>query len=142
MIDNKLPVIDQDLRNAYELAMYRLFDSGILFKINQKNDDLALLLSQFQASNGYFISAFNPKSRILEKTDNLQRHELLKSKLLLLKGTIFEGIGEDANDEWPGELSFLVIGISRAAIIDMARFFGQLAVVEIGGDGDGQLLWC
>lgn len=140
--ENKSIVIDQDLRKAYELADYKLFDPEILFKIGQKNGDLKLLIGKHKVAMAFFISAFNPNSIVLEKTVNDRRHHSLKDKLRSLNCIIHEGIGEDANGKWPGELSFLVIGIPKTTIIDIARFFEQLAIVEIDKEGNSNLLWC
>lgn len=141
MKENKLIVIDKDLRKAYESANYRVFEPAVLFNIGAKNNQLKQLLSQSNSNQAFFISAFNPKSKLLTETANNYRHIELENKLHLSTYSIHEGIGEDPTDKWPGELSFLVMNISKEAIIEIAHFFKQLAILEINKEGVAQLLW-
>jgi hypothetical protein len=49
-------------------------------------------------------------------------------------------VGEDG--EWPPENNILIMGISRAATVDMGKLFGQIAVVFARRGKPVELLLC
>lgn len=142
MKQNKSNVIDQELLNAYKQAVYSINSPAIVFKIGIKNTALSNLLSDYQSSCAYFITAYNPKSVLLSKAENQQRHQKLKQVLKQGNFAFLEGQGADEQKKWPAEKSFLVFNTSKDKMLQLAHTFEQNAIVSICEQGIAQLLLC
>ncbi|MBK6771286.1 MAG: DUF3293 domain-containing protein [Ignavibacteria bacterium] len=68
-----------------------------------------------------YITAYNPFSRILTETDNINRNEKLKS--LLSNYKLYKGRGCGIDGKWPSEESFLILGISKNDAIELGQKF-------------------
>ena len=81
-----------------------------------------------------FITACNPLSQLLSDAENQQRQTELAAELARRSLTYLEGLGQSASGDWPGEPSFLVLGLALEAAKTMGRAYGQNAVVWCGPD--------
>jgi predicted Rossmann fold nucleotide-binding protein DprA/Smf involved in DNA uptake len=112
---------------SYNQAEY--FVEGIAepIRIGQINQGVDKLLDQFRVSSWCFVTAWNPLSVEFGKKQNLARNQALKGDLSNYQ--ILEGEGRDINGEWQPERSFLVLGISLRTAKEIARKYGQRAIV-------------
>jgi hypothetical protein len=107
----------------------------IHLRVGEPNADIDLLLKRYGATNWAFVTAFNPGSQILSTAENLQRQDRLEDALRR-DGLMFfpgEGVGDDP--AWLPERSVLILNISRERAIQLARDFGQNAIL-VGVEGD------
>ncbi len=72
---------------------------------------------------------------------NDRRNEQLSSELVRRGLKFFEGEGKGSDPSWPAELSYLIVGISRAAADDLADSFCQNAYVAYSLGGVAELVW-
>ena len=126
------------LIQAYMGTKYIVFDSDIAIAIGGKNDALNALLAEQGVSEWSFITAYNPYSKILDKEQNLQRHQELVHLTADFKTLLGHGVGEDP--AWEPELSLLILGISKEAAITLGKHFEQNAIVYGSIDSVPQLL--
>ena len=130
-----------ELWHAYERTRFCVQDGTkrICFKAGSHKPDLDALLARHDATRWAFITAWNPGSRPLSKTENARRHADLRAAVREagLEALDGEGVGEDAS--WPPEQSLLILDISRGKAISLGRRFGQLAVV-VGRRGQASTL--
>ena len=120
-----------DLWRAYEQTHFyvRECTPELCIRIGSHHDQLDQMLRDHQCGAWSYITASNPASEPLSDDENRSRNReleaLLKSQdLVFYRG---EGIGSDST--WPAETSFLILGISREAAMQLGRQFGQNAIV-------------
>jgi hypothetical protein len=112
----------------------------LLLRVGAFHPGLADLFRASGVASGAFITACNPHSRLLEAAQNSARQAALR-RLLTLRGWPFlQGIGQHPAGRWPGEASFLVLGISCAAARSLGQEFEQNAILWCGSDAVPQLL--
>jgi hypothetical protein len=88
-----------------------------------------------------FITACNPFSELWSDQDNLGRMRELERELQSSSFKIFPGHGQGDDPRWKPEPSLLVLGINEAQATEVARKYGQNAIV-FGVRGEpAKLLW-
>ncbi len=124
-----------ELYLAYENTHYKT-ELGVTLRINHISADLDGILESNQLDSACYITAWNPFSKSFLDKDNKAANIRLKKELLKLVSSdkLINGIGVDASGEWPGEESFLVLGLGEKAATNLAVIFGQNAYVlyEVG----------
>lgn len=115
------------LIQAYIGTKYIVFDTDIVIAIGNKNDALDALLAEHGVDEWSFITAYNPYSKILDKEQNLQRHQTLVQLTADFKTLLGHGVGEDP--AWEPELGLLILGISKEEAIILGKHFEQNAIV-------------
>ena len=104
----------------------------ITLSVGDINSDFDSLCRDVNCKTGAFITAFNPHSAPLSISENRQRNRLLESDLEKLTNIrYFYGAGEDRDNQWPAEESFMVLGLSQQTVIDLARRYQQNAFLWI-----------
>jgi len=122
---------DRELWSAYESTRFEANVGGepVAVRIGETSSSLDAILRQREHAVWVFITAWNPASAALAAEDNARRNrDLLKQ----LKGdgyVVFAGAGVPADPGWNAEESYLALGVSRDAAIQLGRAFGQNAVV-------------
>ena len=136
--------MNDELFAAYHRTTYSAEtpQGRIQLRVLQPNADLAQLLKSYGATTWAYVTAFNPGSQTLEKDENRRRQEQLeeamrREELPFLRGA---GIGDDP--QWPPEESVLVLNITRSRACELAREFGQNAILAGGDDGVAELIDC
>jgi hypothetical protein len=113
----------------------------LVLRIGRPCPALDEFMRRHQVTTWAFVSAHNPGSQYLPPEENQRRHDELEERIRrsgypYLPG---EGVGEAAS--WPPEKSLLIIGITEEAAADLARDFGQLAIVMGELQRPARLLW-
>ncbi len=87
-----------------------------------------------------FLTGWNPFSREVSEAENRDRQKALAAELTRRSLAFLEGIGQHPSNNWPGEESLLVLGLSLEAAKTLGERFEQNAIVWCGADGVPQLI--
>jgi len=133
--------IPRDTIQAYLETHYQVFgETPMTLHIGQFNPALAALHDARHVASSAFITACNPLGQNFAPQANAARQEALARELDALGVTYIEGIGQHPSNNWPGEASFLVLGVA----LDVAKTLGgthrQNAIVWCGADAVPQLI--
>jgi Protein of unknown function (DUF3293) len=93
------------------------------------------------AADWAFITACNPCSHLLTDADNAVRMNHLVADLTIAGYRFFPGEGAARDGAWKAEPSVLIVGIDETAALDLARRYGQLAIVCGRGSESARLVW-
>jgi hypothetical protein len=133
--------IDRNMVQAYMETEYRVeADPPLILKIGQAHQGLAALHREHQVQTSVFITAWNPFSRKHPEADNNARHAAFKADLDALELVSVPGIGQHPSNEWKGEPSLLVLGISRQLAMDLGERLEQNAIVWCRPDAVPELV--
>ena len=129
------------LVQAYRETQYRTAEPGAMtLTVGQFNPALDLLQRERGATCSAFITACNPYSAELTPSENLQRQADLAAELSRRSLHFVEGIGQHPSNNWPGEPSFLVLGLDLEAAKALCTQWEQNAFVWSGADAVPQLI--
>lgn len=124
--------MDQNLLRSYMSTVYELPSAGGTIRASLdgelvKNEtELPELLQQPFA----LLTAYNPRSMLLPRRVNEQRHVVLRDLLILGCYRVEAGVGyDDEPDATWREPTWLVHGIDRQEAIDFGRTFRQNTIV-------------
>jgi hypothetical protein len=134
----RIPAIRElALWRAYERAVYRVFDEGrpIIFRIGRTSARLDRLLERHAATRWAHITAWNPSSIPLSKSENERRQRRLVAALKRAGFTALEGEGADPRGRWTPEPTAFVLGIGVRDARRLGREYDQLAMV-VGQRGE------
>lgn len=130
--------LDPDLLEAYLQTDYIVSDDPpMLMNIGVQSDDARILLASFNTDSGAFITAWNPRSTLLNDEDNDDRQAALLAEIELRRLNYLVGYGE--REEWR-EYSYFILAISREEASELAHQFEQNAYVWVGADGVPELV--
>jgi hypothetical protein len=134
-------VIDQRSIQAYLETDYHVHsDAPVKLNIGVANPTLAALHKSHRVESSTFVTACNPFSQAFDELANAERQAALARELQQRSLTYIEGIGQHPKNEWPGELSFLVLGLSREAAKALGNRHEQNAIVWSGLDAVPELV--
>lgn len=109
-------------------------------RVGESNLDLMRLQQTEREQTSAFITACNPLGQIVEDAVNADRQAGLARELEARNLTFIPGVGQHPSNEWPGEASFLVLGLSLEAAKALGAKYEQNAIVWCGSDGVAQLV--
>lgn len=137
--------LDPSLIRAYQDTHYRVDCAApFVIKIGVPSEPLRQLYSQHRSDCAAYITACNPLGRSLSDADNTARQAALLNELTGRSLKSIHGVGLDSQGEepskWPGEASFLVLGLSLEATRVLACKHEQNAVVWCDKDAVAQLV--
>ncbi len=136
-----ISLISTDTIQAYRETDYCVSgDLPLVLRINEYNKSLASLYKVNRANCCCYITACNPLGQIISDASNADRQSVLATDIQNRGLTFFEGIGKHPSGEWPGEPSFLVLGIALEAAKSLANKYEQNAIVWCGSDAVPQLI--
>ena len=95
------------------------------------------LLGLYRAKNvscAAFRTAYNPFSQELTDAENALRQTDLASELKRRSLSYFEGVGQHPSGDWPGEPSFLALGLALEAARSLGKAYEQNAMIWCGAD--------
>ncbi|WP_020571402.1 DUF3293 domain-containing protein [Neolewinella persica] len=130
---------DEQLNVSYTSAEY-VFHEFVL-KIGQHHPDFDDWLTEQGYRKYAFLTAFNPRSVLYSPADNTERQESLH-QLLRVGGLPFApAAGRDPEGNWPTEIGVFLFDVPSGEVHELARVFGQNAVVEGKVAGVPFLVW-
>lgn len=141
--------VSGDLIAAYRATVYRVKPGmgsdgdAIILRVGQYSEPLSRLFAASGHQCAAFITASNPFSVPQSDEENLAACARLYDRLqrqLGNAGRIREGEGCDPTGAWPGEKSFLALGLDFETSQALGREFGQNAVVWAGSDAIPRLV--
>ena len=132
--------IDASTVQAYLETEYRVQgDKPFTLKAGEVCPALAAAHKRYRVDCSAYITACNPLSQILDDEDNAERHAALGQELGRRSLTFIEGIGQHPSNQWPGEPSYLVFGLTLMAAKTLGTRLEQNAIVWSGADAVPQL---
>ncbi len=133
--------IDPETVHAYQGTEYRVHgDAPVILMIGVASPGLAALHNFHRVESSAFITACNPFSQAHDDTANVARQDALAAELRFRSLAFIEGVGQHPSNQWPGEASFLVLGVSREAAKALGTRFEQNAIVWTGLDAVPELV--
>ena len=133
--------IADDLLESYRDTDYQVHGQDpFSLRIGEVSEPLLRLFKQYRCDCAGFITAFNPYSQKLDPCVNAQRHLNLKEDLTSRSLIFIEGVGIGKDPDWPGEASYLVIGLALEASRVLGNKFNQNAIVWCDAEAMPQLV--
>lgn len=136
--------LPDDLLQAYLHTSYRVHPSSVAdaftLHVGVTCNPLKALMSRFKRPSAAFITAYNPLGQALTDEENQARHLALQQELVHRSLPHWPGIGEGDDNTWPGEESFLVLGLDLAAAQRLGQAYEQNALVWAGADAVPKLV--
>lgn len=115
-------------------------DHPFVLRIGQVSHEVLALYKRLRVDCATFITGCNPFSHDVGELENQQRQSALSAELSRRSVTFIEGIGKHPSNNWPGEESFLVLGMDLEAAKKLGVHFEQNAIVWCGLDGIPQII--
>ena len=133
--------IDPQTIQSYLETRYQVEGTvPFILKIGHVSEDLIAAYERLDVKSCAFITAFNPCSIPLGEEENAIRAKRLID-LLDKKGYRSDGgVGKHPSNDWPGESSQLIWGISKVKAREIAAEFHQNAFVWVGQDRTPELI--
>ncbi|MBN3755980.1 DUF3293 domain-containing protein [Paraburkholderia sp. Tr-20389] len=136
--DSEIP---RETIQAYLETEYFAFDdASTTLRIGEANPKLAALHAVYGVTCSAFITACNPFSQDCSAEFNADRQQALARELEKPGLVAIEGSGRHPSNNWPGEASFLVLGLSLDAAKALGTQYGQNAIVWSADDATPQLI--
>lgn len=134
-------VIAPDTLFAYLQTDYRV-DGEVPFtlRIGQPCPALSTLHKTHKVQCSAFITACNPLSEPVSDAENAARQDALAQELKRRSLAFLPGVGQHPSSQWPGEPSYLVLGLSLEAAKALGSRLEQNAIVWSGADAVPQLI--
>ena len=132
-----------ELDAAYRATTYRIFlPEGVRdLRIDIADRDLAVWVAGQGEDCWAVATAWNPAACRLSDGENRRRQAALEIALLELGYEPYTGENVADAGDWPVEESCFVVGMGSDEAKELARKFGQNAVVCGGQDGAPRLIW-
>lgn len=133
--------IPRETIQAYLETHYRIHgDTPTTLMVGEVNPTLTALHEATRVECSAFITACNPFSQTYDDAPNATRQDALARELRQRGLTFIDGVGQHPSNNWPGEASFLVLGLSLEAAKTLGAQHGQNATIWTGADAVPQLI--
>ena len=134
-------IIDAAMVQAYRETEYRVHGDGpFTLRIGEAGVALAAAQRRHREDCSAYITACNPFSQALDDAANAERHAALGGELEQRSLSSIEGVGQHPSNQWPGEASFLIFGLTLEAAKTLGTRLEQNAIVWSGADAVPQLI--
>ena len=134
-------VIHPELIQAYTETEFRVLEGMPLsIWVGKLNSELLAVHKQYRVECSAFLTACNPFSQELSDEANSERQIALAKELTTRSLEFLPGIGQHSSNQWPGEPSYLVLGLTLEAAKALGARLEQNAIVWTGVDGVSQLI--
>lgn len=114
----------------------------IALRIGERSRALDRVLARHRVRSWAFVTARNPKSRLLASWRNVARDGQLRQALARAGYRWLPALGEGDDPGWTPEPSVLVLGMSARDAARLGRRFEQNAVVSGKLGQRATLVWC
>ena len=122
--------LEPSLIRAYRETEYRVDGTPpLVLRIGESNPKLARLMLTHALECCAFITACNPHSQLMDPATNERLQQSLAVTLQERAIPFLEGYGIHPDNDWPGEPSFLILGLSREAASKLGIRYRQNAIV-------------
>jgi hypothetical protein len=133
------------LLRAYEETHYCVNaatpdQAEFVLRVNEVSKSLAAMHKKYGVDCSAYLTACNPWSESLPDSENALRQANLLLTLRVRSLRWLDGVGQHPGNQWPGEPSVLILGLSLAAAKVLAQDFEQNACVWSGADAKPQLV--
>ena len=134
--------LDPALVGAYRTADYHVVgpETRFVLHVDESSPALAALHATARSTCSAWLTACNPASVLQSNDENAAAQRSLKQRLERNGDRWLDGFGADPCGRWPAEPGVLALGLDRDAAIEMARDFGQNALLWAGADAIPRLL--
>lgn len=134
-----------ELLRDYEETHYRVNAASpdqaeFVLRVGEVSKQLAAVHKKSGVDCSAFVTACNPWSESLTDAENAIRQASLLLALRVRSLRWHDGIGQHPSNQWPGEPSVLILGLSLVAAKVLAQDFEQNAFVWAGADAKPQLV--
>ena len=134
-------VISPETIQAYRETDYRVDgEKSLVLRINEFNESLATLYKINRVNCCAYITACNPFGQAIDESANANLQDKFARELRSRGLIFFNGAGKNTVGDWPGESSYLVLGISLEAAKSLGIKYQQNAIVWCGTDTVPQLV--
>lgn len=134
-------IIDALTVQAYRETEYRVYgDEPFTLQVGLLSEPLSRLYQCYRVDCSAFITSCNPFSRLVDDADNVARHAALGEELSRRSLASVEGFGQHPSNQWPGERSYLILGVSLEAARKLGATLEQNAILWTGADATPQLI--
>lgn len=129
------------LVQAYRETEYRVFGTDpFVITAGVASPELLALCHSHKVSCAAFITSSNPFSQELAPHENQRRQDELAKEISQRGLKYLDGVGQHPTGGWPGEPSFLVLGLELEAAKSLGRSLEQNAIVWCGASGVPELV--
>lgn len=134
-------LIDPGTIQAFLETDFRVHgDTPFTLRVGEASAALAAAHKLHGVDCSVYITACNPFSKILDDSANSERHAALGRELGQQRLAFIEGVGQHPSNQWPGEPSFLVFGLTVEAAKALGTHLEQNAIIWCGSDVVPQLI--
>jgi hypothetical protein len=134
-------IIGSGLVQTYWETEYRVHgDEPFTLKVEEGSPALAAAHKRYGVDSSAYITAWNPLGIDQEIAVNIQRNAELAAELAQLCLASIEGIGQHPTSQQPGEMSYLIFGLTLEAAQALGTRWAQNAVVWSGTNAVPQLI--
>jgi hypothetical protein len=118
------------LLEAYRDTRYLFAADGVEHevRIDRRNPEAEAWLAGRRAAGAGFISADNPRSRLVPAADNAAARQRLAEAVRRRGAESVPHTGAGLDGAWPPEQGLLVFGLAVADLVALAEEFGQNAI--------------
>ena len=129
------------LVQAYRETEYRVSGTDpFVITVGVASSELLALCHGHKVICAAFITACNPFSQELAPHENQRRQDELAKELSQRGLKYLDGVGQPPTGGWPGEPSFLVLGLELEAAKSVGQSLEQNAIVWCGANGVPELV--
>lgn len=133
--------IHPDLIQAYTETEFRVLEGNpFTLRIGKVSNDLLVAHKRHRVECSAFITSCNPFSQELTDEANAERQKALAKELASRSLEFMAGIGQHPSNQWSGEPSYLIFGLTLEAAKTLGNRLEQNAIVWNGSDGAPQLI--
>jgi hypothetical protein len=136
--------MSNDLEAAYRNTDYWVDDAPdepFAIRIGESCLELAVLLTAAGEFEWAFVTACNPGSVRLSEHKNRECMKNLEGVVRSRGWLYYHGHGAGRDGDWPPEPSLLILGASEREALELARSFGQNAIVAGCLGEAARLVW-
>jgi len=126
---------------AFRETEYKVHgDDPFTLKVGETSSALASAHTRHGVECSAYITACNPFSQMLGDEANAERHAALGREISQRNLASIEGIGQHPSNQWPGEASYLIFGLTLEAAKALGTRLEQNAIIWTGVDTVPQLI--
>ena len=134
-------IIDAGTVQAFRQTEYRAHgDEPFSLTVGEVCPALAAAHKRHRVDCSAYVTACNPFSQIFDDEANAERHAALGRELGQRSLASIEGIGQHPSNQWRGEASYLIFGLTLEAAKTLGTRLEQNAIVWAGADAVPQLI--